>query len=195
MRRIVFVRHSETKRVPGINSHQWSLTEEGERRVILLADRLREYDLSQVISSPEAKCLQTGEPIAEALGIPFSTLDDLREHDRSSEVYKADTSNFTSTIVRLFDEPDKLVYGTETADQAHARFNQAVQRAQFQHPQGNLCIVTHATVLTLFVSRKSELQPFEFWSKLGMPAFVVFEVPGWTLLEVVENVTITSENA
>ncbi len=189
MRKLILIRHSETKPLPGVTASQWQLTEEGRRRCAALAERLVAYDLRVIVTSVEGKAIQTGQVVAEILKVPTVTADDLHEHDRSNVVpLKLDPQEFRATIARLFANPQTLVYGTEPADAAYTRFAGAVQRVINAYPHGNLAIVTHATVLTLFASRLAGLDPFPFWERLGMPAYIVFSLPDLRLLETADSI-------
>jgi broad specificity phosphatase PhoE len=188
MRKLILVRHSETKIVPGIAANQWQLTEEGRARCQLLAERLLLYTPTVIVTSHEPKAIETGELVAEILKRPVVTAENLHEHDRSNETTFYGFETFRSIIASLFEKPHALVYGKETADEAHERFAGAVRDVVERYPDGNLVIVTHATALTLFVSRLAGIDPFPFWEQLGMPAFVVFSLPEFGLCEVVPNV-------
>jgi broad specificity phosphatase PhoE len=37
----------------------------------------------------------------------------------------------------------------------------------------NVAVVVHGTVITLFVARYAEVEPFGFWKRLGLPSFCV----------------------
>jgi PAS domain S-box-containing protein len=52
-----------------------------------------------------------------------------------------------------------------------------------RHPGGDLALFTHGTVLSLFVAAHSENDPMTFWYHLQLPAWVVFTLPDFTLLE------------
>ena len=52
----------------------------------------------------------------------------------------------------------------------------------------NLAVVTHGTVLSLYVTRMAGLEPVAFWKSLGLPSFVALSLPGFELLRVVEHV-------
>src|SRR5439155_6030786 len=132
---------------------QWQLTEEGRVRCQLLAERLLPCAPTVIVTSHEPKAIQTGERVAEILKRPVVTADNLHEHDRSNETTFHGFETFRSIIASLFEKPHALVYGKETADEAHARFAGAVRDVVKRYPDGNLVIVTHATVLTLVVSR------------------------------------------
>lgn len=77
-----------------------------------------------------------------------------------------------------------LVFGSETADEAHRRFSLALYEVIETLPGSNLVVVTHGTVLTLFTTRLTGADPYLFWRGLGMPAYVVVSVPAMKVLEV-----------
>lgn len=185
MANLILIRHAETKRVAGVNAHDWQLTDEGQQRCIMLAEKMQQFGLQAIFSSPEPKAIQTARPIADRFGIPLTTLEGLREHDRRNVQYVGDDADFRDTIKRLFEQPDQLIYGNETANQAYDRFYTAVHEAIAQQPDRNLALVSHATVLTLFISRMTGSDPYSFWSQLGMPAYIVVDPHDWKLLELV----------
>ncbi|MBX3082005.1 MAG: histidine phosphatase family protein [Anaerolineae bacterium] len=185
MTSLILVRHAETQRVAGVNAHDWQLTEAARERCLILAQRLSAFDVGAVVSSPEAKAIQTARPIAERCGVEIEMLAGLREHDRRNVPYVGDDADFKATIRRVFEQPSQLIYGNETADQAHQRFAEAVRQALAAHPERDLVLVTHATVLTLYISRLATLDPFDFWARLGMPAYIVIDRTDWNIREMV----------
>jgi broad specificity phosphatase PhoE len=87
----------------------------------------------------------------------------------------------------FFLKPGELVLGTETADQAHARFYRSVHAILKEHPDKTVAIVTHGTVISLFVSRLTGSSDFELWNMLGLPSFIAIELRSNTLI-VRENI-------
>jgi broad specificity phosphatase PhoE len=162
VRQLVLIRHSQPEIVP--------------------------YDLAAVVASREPKAVETGQIVARALGLPFETAADLHEHDRPNVGLLADEEQFQARVASVFEHPGELVFGRETADEAHVRFTTAIANVMAQHPRGNLAVVTHGTVMTLFVARAAGLDPVPFWKRFGLPAFVVLSLPGFGLVEVVESV-------
>lgn len=187
-RKLILVRHSMPEMVAGVPASQWRLSDEGRRRCEPLARRLAAYDLAAVVASEEPKAVETGQIVAEVLGLPFQTAPGLHEHERPKAGLFSTREQFEAQVARLFEHPSELVLGHETADQAHARFVRAIANVLSQHPSGNLAVVTHGTVLTLLASRAAGLDPVPFWKRLGLPAFVVLSLPAFHLLEVVESV-------
>ena len=93
-----------------------------------------------------------------------------------------------TAVAEFFRNPDRLVLGCETADQAHARFAGAVGRLLQEHAASNLVVVAHGTVISLFVARLLGWEPFPLWRRLGLPSFVVLSHSPLSLVTFVENV-------
>jgi broad specificity phosphatase PhoE len=80
-------------------------------------------------------------------------------------------------LQRFFERPDELIFGLETANQALGRFESAVEAvcAEVDADAGALCIVTHGTVMSLYVGRQRNEPPYSIWSRLLMPDYVELE--------------------
>jgi broad specificity phosphatase PhoE len=187
-RKLVLVRHSVPELVVGVPASLWQLSDEGRRRCQGLADRLAPYDLAAVITSTEPKAIETGQIVADSLNLTPQTAPDLHEHERGVVTSMGSQEAFQAQVSRFFQHPDELILGHETANQAHARFSSAVAAVIEGRPHGNLAIIAHGTVMTLFIARTSGLDPVRFWRGLGMPAFIVLSLPDLRLLEAVANV-------
>jgi broad specificity phosphatase PhoE len=83
---------------------------------------------------------------------------------------------------QFFAEPETVVYGTESADAAHARFERAVRDVLAGHPSGPVIVVAHGTVISLLVARANGIDPFPFWAELDLPSFVVVDRDSFTLV-------------
>jgi broad specificity phosphatase PhoE len=186
-RQLILVRHSLPQFVSGVPASQWHLSAEGRRRCETLAIRLAPYDLGVLVASEEPKAIETGQIVAEILGLPLEMAAGLHEHERGVVTEVGNQGKFRAQVVRLLERPDELVMGHETANQAHARFTAAVARVVGQHPAGNLAVVSHGTVMTLLITRANKLEPVPFWKSLGLPAFAVLLLPDLRLLELVED--------
>jgi broad specificity phosphatase PhoE len=185
--RLILIRHSMPDIVPGVLASQWALSDQGRQRCQLLAARLVPWQPRIVVSSLETKAIETGRLVAEGLHIPFETAEGLHEHERTGTTFTS-RERFQSDIAAFFREPDRLVFGDETADQASQRFHRAVISVLETHPLDTVAIATHGTVMTLFVSRAAGIEPFPFWQRLGLPAFVVLSVPEMRIVAVEEGV-------
>ena len=190
MRKLILVRHSLPEMVPDLPANQWRLSDTGRLRCKRLAERLAAYDPDVIVASLEPKATETGRIVANILGKPFKTAVNLHEHDRSNVTPFDTKQQFKAKVARFFENPQRLIFGRETADDAHRRFAKAVTDVIEKYPNGNLAVVTHGTVMTLFVARAAGLEPFSFWKRLGLPSFVVLSLPEFSLLTVVENVEV-----
>jgi broad specificity phosphatase PhoE len=188
LRKLSLVRHSVPDMVQGIPASQWHLSAEGRRRCEALAEMLAPYEPAIVVTSQEPKAVETGQIVASILSLPWETVPGLHEHERSNAGFAGTHEQFVKQVSRLFKHPGELVFGSETADQAYERFAQAVTSNLERYASGNLAIVTHGTVMTLFIARANRFDPAPFWKSLGLPAFAVLSVPGFRLLQTVKQV-------
>jgi broad specificity phosphatase PhoE len=91
---------------------------------------------------------------------------------------------FREQMRAFFDRPHERVLGNESADEAHARFANAVAQLPTSGDPGATVVVSHGAVLTLLVTRANDLEPFPFWSDLAFASFVVLSTPSLTLRHV-----------
>ena len=187
MRKLILVRHS----LPAITGEQpasqWKLSEEGRRRCERLAKLLAAHRPVAVVTSTEPKAIETGQIAGGRLGVPVEAAPNLHEHERPGT--GLDTpEQFNAKVARLLEHPGELIFGAETGDEARERFEAAVDDAMRRHPAGTVAIVSHGTVMTLFVARAAGIDPVPFWKGLGLPAFVVLSHPELALLDVVAGV-------
>jgi broad specificity phosphatase PhoE len=80
MPNLVFIRHSQSQPDPEIPARSWRLTEEGRQRCEPLAALLIPYNLDTIITSTEPKAIETGQLVAQKLGIPYQLADNIHEH-------------------------------------------------------------------------------------------------------------------
>ena len=181
MSHLIFIRHAAVAQDPTISSHEWVLSKDGRSRTRALIPHITsisEATPTRIITSHEQKAKQTGQIIAEALDLPCTTAPGLQEHNRTGAPYFENVTDFRNTIQQLFLQPDELIFGTETATQARTRFTQAIHTLLAQYPSDTLAIVTHGTILTLFLAHHNpHLDPITFWQRLKLPDLVVVSLP------------------
>lgn len=187
MRRLILIRHSQSHQDTTRPASQWGLSEEGRRRCAALAERLAAYEPRAIVASVEPKAAETGALVAGRLGLLFATAEGLHEH-RREQVGFLPVEAFERAVLGLFERPDQLVMGEETGAEARERFERAVRDTIARHPDETVALVSHGTVMTLFVAHHAGVAPVPFWKRLGMPAIVVLRLPDFALLEVVERI-------
>jgi broad specificity phosphatase PhoE len=188
VRKLILVKHARPQMTEGIPSHEWGLSDEGRAACVPLAEAIRPHDPVVLVTSEEPKAQETGRLIADALGKPLETGAGLQEHDRSN-VPMMRPGEFLSALALFFKQQNRLVLGKETAYQAAERFERAVESVLKKHPDGNVAIVTHGTVLALFASENGAGDPFQLYRQLGLPSMIVFSVPDFRVIEKRERIT------
>jgi len=100
----------------------------------------------------------------------------LQEHDRDNEPYSQTRAQFATQIQNLFENPDKLVYGAETANEALSRFYTGLLSAWRKHRNENIAVISHGTVISAFVGHViPSINAFDLWNCLKMPDAVVLD--------------------
>ena len=187
MNNLILVKHSLPEIVSTVPAKEWRLSQFGQIRCKALAEKLEPFLPDVIISSTEPKAIETAQIVAKKLNKPFSTLDGLQEHDRT-DAGLLEKEQFESKVKDFFEQPERLVFGRETASQSLARFSKALNSIEVEHPDKNIVIVAHGTVITLFVDKFNTIEAFSFWRKLDLPAFVVLSLPQHKLVKVAEGV-------
>jgi broad specificity phosphatase PhoE len=178
VKRLILIRHS----VPDIRrdtpAAQWRLSADGVTKARALARSL-EPTAVRVFTSVEPKAVETARALADEWGLETEEAAGLHEHERP-HAQMLTREEFERRVRELFSRPAEVVFGAESADEARRRFTMAVMRL-IARTDGDVVVVTHGTVLTLFVAETTGVEPFAFWKKLSMPCAVVLRLPELTL--------------
>ncbi|MBI5033651.1 MAG: histidine phosphatase family protein [Chloroflexi bacterium] len=185
-KKLLLIKHSMPVLDPNVPAPDWHLGERGRALSELLAHKLVAYSIDVIVSSVEPKSIETAQIVAKRLNLPHEIIDGLHEHERRNVPFMP-KEQLEAKVAEFFANPSELVLGSETADQAHARFSNAIDRVIEKYPQKNIAVVAHGTVISLFVARSNEM-PFEFWKRLGLPSIVAVTLPTLQVEEDIENV-------
>ncbi len=185
---MILIRHSNSSPEADRDAHQWQLSPLGRQRCKLLASRLQSYDLDRLATSVEPKARQTGELTARHLGIPCEVADNLHEQQRRTAPWLDNPEAFVAAVTRIFQEPDRVVFGEESGYDCLNRFNRAIEQVLASYPGQRIGIVSHGTAMALFIAYHNQLDPIPLWRRFGMPAFVRLQLPGYRILETVNEI-------
>ena len=194
MRRFVLVKHSMPEIEPDKPASDWKLSEVGRRHSELLASKLKEYSPDVIWSSREPKAIETAEIVADEFGVPVKIADGLEEHHRENVPFLSSKEEFEGAIERFFLCPDRLVLGRETANQARDRFAAAIDEV-IDAGQADSIVVTHGTVVTLYLASVAGVRRMDFWRRLGLPSYVVLTMPDMSIRSIVDDVTEVEPSA
>jgi broad specificity phosphatase PhoE len=164
---VLLVRHSVPEVDPALRAEEWRLSEEGRRRCGALAERLREHGPTAVVSSTEPKMRETAELVGAELGLEVRESHALRETARRTVPWM-EAEEFRQAVRRLFERPQEVVFGEESAVDALARFSAAVDGLEER-----TVVVSGGTVISLYVAARTSEDAFELWGRLDLPDLVV----------------------
>ncbi len=186
MRKLILIKHASPQVEPLVPPELWALSDKGRGQCPGLAEAVRPYQPALFICSSERKAEETGRAVAELLGVTAASSPGLGEHDRS-DVPHMPSREFISMMELFFRRPQERVLGAETADEATERFEKALAAQLDTHPQGNLAVVSHGTVIALFLARHGGGNGFQLWREMGLPSLAVIEIPGYRIETVVRK--------
>jgi 2,3-bisphosphoglycerate-dependent phosphoglycerate mutase len=164
---VLLVRHSVPEVDPALATERWRLSDEGRRRCGPLADRLREHRPTAILSSTEPKMRETADLLGAELGLEVRESPALRETARRT-VRWLEADEFQRAVKRLFEEPDEVVFGEESALDALERFSAAVDGLDER-----TVVVSGGTVISLYAAARTGEDAYELWSRLELPDLVV----------------------
>jgi broad specificity phosphatase PhoE len=173
--RLVLVKHSLPAVLATVPAPEWRLSAKGVARCTALAVRLSAFDARAIASSVEPKAVETATLVGQRLGLPVDLVDGLQEHDRT-DTKLLGAAAFERAIASLFAQPHAVAFGRETAVSALARFDAAVGNVLAAAPASDdVIVVSHGTVIALFVAAHAGTDGFSLWKALGLPSFVVLD--------------------
>nr|WP_131786165.1 histidine phosphatase family protein [Protofrankia symbiont of Coriaria ruscifolia] len=159
---LLLVRHamSVTPTLDGPDEHHRPLTKAGREQAAALAAALAGFGVSQVVSSPYLRAVQTIEPTAQALGLPVCHRDDLREW-RSG---LAPAPDWQAHYEQSWNQPDLAIGTGETlADLTNRAGNAVCDLVASASPTTTILAATHGT----WIARALLCA---FWLSMPMPA-------------------------
>jgi broad specificity phosphatase PhoE len=180
---LVLVKHALPVLDPSRPAKEWQLGTEGELQAKRLASRLQVFAPLRLVTSPEPKALTTGQLVSAELGVDVTPVEGLQEFDRPvlPLMSKAEHERANAAI---FTDLNRPVLGAESGRVALDRFAAAVAAELMQTGTQSLVVITHGTVISLFVAAHNRVDAFELWNKLVCASFVVVDVPSFSLREV-----------
>jgi broad specificity phosphatase PhoE len=186
MRTLVLAKHAMPQIRPDVPPDRWHLSVEGIGGAKRLAERIRTYEPTAIVSSAEPKALETAAIVSDALGLPLESPFGLHEHERTAWGFLGQDT-FEQRVAEVFARPADVVFGAESAVDALGRFASAVERA-VAGDRGNIAVISHGTVISLFVADRAHEHGHSLWKMLGLPSYAVLELPGFRLSELVSAV-------
>ena len=188
MPKLILVRHATPETDPCVLPTQWPLSDAGRQSCAVLSRELAPFFPAVLVCSREAKAVETAALLGRELKVSYKALAGLQEHARNSVGWLSE-DDYRAGLAALYAKPPEVVFGDESADQARARFTSALDGLLAEHQDENVVVVTHGTVMTLFIQHTtSGIVPMEFWQRLGLPSAAILNRPELTLERLIEKV-------
>jgi broad specificity phosphatase PhoE len=168
--RLVIVRHGRTEwnRVERFRGRaDIALDELGIKQAEAAAERLKEWPISVVYSSPLCRALKTAEIIADGLGLNVQPLAGIIDVDygewqglSTEEVISRDGPLYSQWI----NNPDMVKFpGGEGFIAVRERVAKTVQDIIMQHPKESVVLVSHKVICQILVLSLLSLGSTHFW--------------------------------
>lgn len=150
MVRIIFIRHALPVVDHSRSSTEWVLSPDGLEDVKTCRQYLRNLSISLVYTSSQAKAKETANLLFEGQQVSFLEDNRLDEVIRPGPPLK-DVEEFKAAVKMSFLNLGHSYFGWETNLSALGRFTSSIEDISEQHPSGVIAVVTHGTVLTLYL--------------------------------------------
>lgn len=142
---LVLVRHAEPF-VPtpnGPDDFHRGLTELGRTQAEALVELLARDEPAAIVSSPYLRAVQTVEPLARKLGLPITTLPELREWDSGLSA----RPDFAEHYARSWADPDFARPGGESLAQLTERAVTTLTALAARYPGATVIVGSHGTFI------------------------------------------------
>ena len=204
---LYFVRHGES--VANLSDRNGdkrpddadSLSERGWEQARSLGRRLEEEGLELIVASPMTRAQETAQGIAEVLGLPIETDEDLYEVRQSDAFYASSPDYGDTGTLRWMPtaDPDFAEPGAESFDDIVARVHRVQERVADTASERRVVAVSHHNFLHFFLGVTLFGDDFAPWMVPGLyqaghanTGITIFEqvsrrlmdgvdLPGWVL--------------
>ncbi|MBF9197425.1 histidine phosphatase family protein [Microvirga terrestris] len=185
MASLIFLTHPEVVIDPDQPITEWPLNPIGRARMKLFVDLLADRDVTAVHASTERKARDGAAIVAERLGLPYETHEDLGENDRSSTGFIA-PPEFWEVVREFFGRPHASIRGWERAIDAQARIVNAISGILREDAtSGDIVVVSHGAVGCLLTAhlQKVEIGKESRPQHPGGGCFIVIDRDTFTLTQ------------
>src|SRR6516165_7100654 len=155
MSTVYFITHPDVVIDPATPVTQWPLSQRGRMRMVKMLENHWLSRVGAIYCSTEQKAIDGATIISEVLGIPYATIPELGENDRSATGYLSEPE-FDAVVDQFFRRPEESVRGWESAIDAQRRIIAATKTILSAKPvDGDIGIVGHGGTGTLLLCHLS----------------------------------------
>lgn len=148
---LVFITHPDVLIDPKVPVPDWPLNPRGRARMEAACCQPWAATIGAIWCSTERKAIDAAEILATSRGLPFSTLCDLGENDRSSTGFLP-RAEFEGVADLFFAHPEQSIRGWERAVDAQRRIRAAFDTVQAATPPAlDVAVIAHGAVGALLM--------------------------------------------
>jgi broad specificity phosphatase PhoE len=165
MSTVYFITHPDVVIDPATPVTQWPLSQRGRMRMVKMLENHWLSRVGAIYCSTEQKAIDGAAIISEALGIPYTTIPELGENDRSATGYLPEPE-FDPVVDEFFRSPEESVRGWERGLDAQRRIiagTKAVLRTK--RVDNNVAIVGHGGTGTLLLCHLAGVPISRSWDQ------------------------------
>lgn len=181
---IYMVRHAESDYADGTERSR-GLTERGKRDVERVTEVLAQEGIEVLISSPYARAVLTLEGLANRLGLPIRTEEDLRERHFADENGVVPNEEFQRAFEATFADYDLAMPGGESNRVCQERAIRVFSRLLEEHRGKRIAVGTHGNVMTLIMNYYDARFGWDFMNAASKPDIYQMRFDGSRLLDVI----------
>ncbi|WP_339218457.1 histidine phosphatase family protein [Paenibacillus sp. FSL W7-1332] len=159
-----FVRHADSPFLEG-KERSRGLSAEGSIAAVRVKDVLLGEGIDAIISSPYKRAKDTVQPLADALGLPITEQEDLRER----KVGDFQGHSFLDAKKILFQDPTISFPGGESSKSVQSRAVQVLKEILNKHIGKSVVIGTHGDIMTLMLQHYDQRFDYHFWLGTTLP--------------------------
>jgi len=138
------------------------LSNKGMEQACQLADFLSNYEITQIISSPYKRAIQSIEPFSKQCNI--SIVEDVRLKERILS-----TTDLTDWVVKLKSTFDNMSIRYEGGESSHYALKRVVDVVEEHRNLNNFLLVTHGNIMSLLLHYYDSSYGFNEWKNLTNP--------------------------
>ena len=174
MKKIYFIRHAEPDRTVE-DEFTRPLSFLGKEQAKQLALYLNDKAIDYIFCSPYLRTRQTAHYISEQVNVPVTEIFEL--HERIISMEWISTLNFTEYSMKQWDNRDFKLDTGESLSEALERFRNGLDKIRgIVENESTVVIVTHSTVISLFLNSLDSSYGFEKFQKMTTPDIYYVEI-------------------
>jgi 2,3-bisphosphoglycerate-dependent phosphoglycerate mutase len=179
MTKVYLIRHAESFYTKEDNDFDRPLTHKGSQDTEKIKDVFADRVVDHIISSPYIRAIDTVEKLAKDKNLPIELVSNFRERN----VGKIDVpaGDFKDFAKKQWGDFEFSREGGESLGEVQSRAIKALNKVLKKHPEKNIAIATHGTLLGTVLNYYDDDYDYQCWQGLKMPDIFVLKFNGENL--------------